>query len=106
MEQIPNQPSNSQKTVQIDLTGVEGVYSNLTLLAHSASEFIIDFARMEPGIPKAKIHSRVIMTPQNAKLLLRALESKIAAFEANFGTIQSPPRMGGDPNGDIGFKLP
>ncbi len=95
----------SQKTLQIDISNVEGTYSNLTLLAHSGSEFVLDFARIEPGIPKAKIHSRIIMTPQSAKLLLKALENKVGAFEASFGTIQTP-RSGAEPNGGIGFPYP
>ena len=105
MNDLSGEGSSTQKTLQIDLSNVEGVYSNFTLLAHSPSEFVLDFARIEPGLPKAKIHSRIIMTPQSVKLLLRALESKVAQYEQSYGTIPTP-RPSGDPNGGIGFKFP
>ncbi|MEO0091845.1 MAG: DUF3467 domain-containing protein [candidate division WOR-3 bacterium] len=66
----------------------EGIYSNFVLIAHSASEFIIDFARMLPGLPKAKVFSRIVMTPQHAKLLLNALEENIKKYEDRFGKIK------------------
>jgi hypothetical protein len=97
-------PGPGQMKVQIDLAGVEGTYSNLVLLAHSASEFILDFARLMPGVPKAKVYARIIMTPQNAKALHRVLEDKIEGYEKAFGKIRSE-----DPSatkGDIGFKTP
>ncbi|MCA9755389.1 MAG: DUF3467 domain-containing protein [Candidatus Eisenbacteria bacterium] len=105
MNDLSGDGGNAQKTLQIDLSNVEGTYSNFTLLAHSPAEFVLDFARIEPGLPKAKVFSRIIMTPQSAKLLLRALESKVAQFEQAYGTIPTP-RAGGDPNGGIGFKFP
>lgn len=62
-------------------------YSNLAIISHSAAEFVIDFTRLLPGIPKAKVNARIIMTPQHAKLLLRALNENITKFEKNNGTI-------------------
>lgn len=92
-----------QLKVQIDIEGVEGTYSNLVLLAHSASEFILDFARLLPGTPKAKVYSRIIMTPQNAKSLLKALENKIESYEKQNGKI--PTHDSSSPSGGIGFKM-
>jgi hypothetical protein len=87
--------------VEIDPKEAEGIYSNLVLLSHSASEFIFDFARVLPGTKKAKVYSRIIMTPQNAVSLLKALTGNIERFESQFGKI----RVGDTtPKGDIGFK--
>jgi len=95
-------PAGQQVQIQIDAADAEGIYSNLVLLAHSPSEFILDFARLLPGVPKAKVYSRIIMTPQNARSLLKALESKIEAYETQFGKI----RVEGNSSStrDIGFK--
>lgn len=71
-----------------DIAG--GNYSNLALITHSSSEFIIDFARLLPGVPKATICTRVIMTPEHAKRLLLALKDNIAKFESQNGTINLP----------------
>ena len=68
----------------------EGIYSNLALIAHSPSEFIIDFARMLPGRPKAKVYARIVMTPQHAKLLHNALTENIKKYEGRFGEIKTP----------------
>ncbi|MEO0004488.1 MAG: DUF3467 domain-containing protein [candidate division WOR-3 bacterium] len=66
----------------------EGIYSNFVLIAHSGSEFIIDFARILPGLPKAKVFSRIVMTPQHAVLLHEALSENIRKYEARFGKIR------------------
>lgn len=75
--------------IKIELEGKigEGSYSNLVIIAHSDSEFILDFATYLPGNPSAKVHSRIIMTPKHAKLLLRSLEQNIGRFEDQFGEI-------------------
>ena len=78
----------------------QGVYSNLAILSHSENEFFVDFASLSPGIPKAVVRSRVIMTPVNAKRLLRALQDNVAKYEEQFGVIkdrpnQMPPFMSG-----------
>ena len=78
----------------------QGVYSNLAILSHSENEFFVDFASLSPGIPKAVVRSRVIMTPVNAKRLLRALQENVAKYEEQFGVIkdrpnQMPPFMSG-----------
>jgi len=79
----------------------QGVYSNLAIISHSNSEFIVDFVSMMPGVQKGQVRSRVIMTPQNAKRLLNALADNVAKFESQNGMIEDnqqstlPPMMGG-----------
>jgi Protein of unknown function (DUF3467). len=75
-----NQVTNE---IQVELTDeiAQGVYSNLCVIAHSSSEFIIDFIRVLPGTPKAKVKSRIILTPDNAKRLLLALQDNINRYE-------------------------
>jgi hypothetical protein len=66
----------------------EGIYSNLALISHSPSEFIIDFARLLPGLPKSKVFARIIMTPQNAKALHKTLGANLERFESTHGEIK------------------
>lgn len=82
-------PKN-KKQINIELSEeiAEGIYSNLAMITHSNAEFIIDFIKLMPGIPKAKVKSRVILTPQHAKRLLRALQDNISKFEAIHGSIK------------------
>jgi len=80
--------------VEIGEKESEGVYSNFVLIAHSASEFIIDFARILPGLPKAKVFSRIVMTPQHAQLLHNALTENIKKFEGRFGEIKVQGKEG------------
>ena len=65
----------------------EGTYANFAVIAHSSSEFVFDFVRMMPGISKAKVKSRIVMTPEHAKRLLAALGENIMKDEAQFGDI-------------------
>lgn len=102
-KQTPQGPvPQGQIQVSIDPPVAEGIYANLVLLAHSSSEFILDFARMLPGIAQTKVHARIIMTPQNARALLRALEARMNAYESQFGKIPGQGEPG--PSRDIGFK--
>lgn len=71
----------------------KGEYSNLAIITHSHSEFIVDFATMLPGLPKPQIHNRIVMTPEHAKRLLNALAENIAKYESNYG----PVRLGEQP---------
>ena len=79
----------------------QGVYSNLAVISHSGSEFIVDFVRMMPGIPKAPVKSRIILSPDNAKRLLKALGDNVRKYEQTFGVIkeqkglQIPMNFGG-----------
>ncbi len=68
----------------------EGIYSNLAIISNSQSEFVVDFVRMVPNVPKAKVKSRIILTPQHAKRLLRALADNVKRYEAQFGNIDEP----------------
>lgn len=81
--------------IQIELSDeiAQGVYSNLAIISHSTSEFVIDFIRIVPGVPKAKVKSRIILTPEHAKRLLMALRDNIDKFEQQNGPIriQSDP---------------
>lgn len=79
-----------QINVELPQEVAEGNYANLALIAHSPSEFILDFARMLPGLPKAKVTARMIMTPTNAKALLRTLQTNIQRYEESFGEIRMP----------------
>lgn len=84
---VGKQPARINIELPADL---EAIYANLTLISHSPSEMILDFARMMPNTPKAKIYARIVMTPMNAKLLHRALAENIAKFEEKFGEINTP----------------
>ena len=90
MPQEDNRQTPPGPPVQIEIgeKESEGVYSNFVLIAHSPSEFIIDFARILPGLPKAKVFSRIVMTPQHATLLHNALSENIKKYEARFGQIK------------------
>jgi hypothetical protein len=69
---------------------LEMIYSNFAVITHSASEIIIDFARILPNTPRPAVHARILMTPLNAKLLLRALAENVEKYEAQFGPINIP----------------
>jgi hypothetical protein len=84
-------PRRHQMQVNIEVPpDLEAVYANLALITHSASEVIIDFARILPNMPKAKVYARIINTPMHAKLLLRALGENLEKYEAQFGEIKLP----------------
>jgi hypothetical protein len=77
--------------LQVELpANLDAVYSNLVIIQHSPSEFVLDFARVLPNMPAARVGTRVVMTPMHAKLLLRALRENIERFEAQFGPIYLP----------------
>ncbi len=80
----------NQKEIKIQLTPevAEGTYANLAVISHSAAEFVIDFIRMMPGMPQAPVKSRIILTPENAKRLMFALDENVVKFEKQHGTIQ------------------
>lgn len=72
---------------------LEAIYSNFALITHSPSEVVLDFARVLPNVPKSRVYARLIMTPLNAKLLLRALADNLAKYEAQFGEITIPSNL-------------
>jgi len=91
----PQQPQAPQQlNIELNEKEAEGIYSNLAIISHSNAEFVIDFTRVLPGIPKARVHARIIMTPIHAKLLSNALQENIGKYEKQHGEINIP----GDPS--------
>lgn len=83
------QPAEHQLNIELSEDIAEGTYANLAIITHSSAEFVLDFIRVMPGIPKAKVKSRIILTPEHAKRLLTALEDNIEKFEAVNGRIKT-----------------
>ena len=81
------QPAGNQLNVELPEDIAEGTYSNLAIIAHSNSEFVVDFVRIVPNAPKARVKSRIILTPQHAKRLLSALADNVQKFEKQYGPI-------------------
>ena len=79
--------------LELDAEVAQGHYSNLAIISHSTSEFILDFAAILPGLPKAKVKSRIILTPEHAKRLLMSLQDNIARYETNVGRIEIPQQQ-------------
>lgn len=75
--------------IELDEETAEGTYANLVMIAHSPEEFILDFIRVVPGVQKARVKERIIITPQHARRLLRALENNIERYEADYGDIKA-----------------
>lgn len=88
--------------IELDNEVAQGHYSNLAIIAHSTSEFVIDFAAVLPGVQKAKVRSRVILTPEHAKRLLLSLQDNIARYETNVGKIEIPKNTRNANFGKIG----
>ena len=91
-----DEAANQAQQLNIELTEevAEGVYSNLVMLAHSSEEFILDFIRVMPGVPKARVKSRIIVSPPHAKRLLRALADNIERYERAHGEIEESASPG------------
>jgi len=83
-----NKDSKGKINIELDEKVAGGTYSNLAIINHSVSEFVIDFVSIMPGSPKNKVKSRIIITPQHAKKLAKALNDNISRFEDNFGSIK------------------
>jgi hypothetical protein len=79
----------NQLNIELSEEIAEGIYSNLAIITHSNAEFVIDFIKVMPGVPKAKVKSRILLTPQHAKRLLHALKDNIAKYEATYGNIEA-----------------
>ena len=88
--------NQNQNQLNIELTEemADGIYSNLAIITHSTSEFVIDFVKVMPGVPKAKVKSRILLTPQHAKRLMAALAENIQKYEAVHGAIKQTESMG------------
>ncbi len=95
MANTPKEPQSAANQINIELSEeiAEGIYSNLAMIAHSNSEFVIDFIRLMPGVPKARVKSRIIITPEHAKRLLAARKDNISKYEATFGPIKQTEEM-------------
>ena len=92
--QNKNQNKKGQLNIELDEKVAEGTYSNLAIINHSVSEFVVDFVNIMPGAPKSKVKSRIILTPQHAKRLVKALNDNVRRFEAAHGEIkdyEQPP---------------
>lgn len=83
----------NQLNIELSEEMAEGTYSNLAIITHSFAEFVIDFVNVMPNSPKAKVKSRVVMTPQHAKRLMRALVDNVKRFEAQNGNIKEQEQM-------------
>jgi len=94
MSDNQNKPKQGQINIELDEAVAQGIYSNLAIINHSVSEFVVDFVRIMPGTPKSKVKSRIILTPQHAKRFLKALNENIKRFENTHGEIkdfEQPP---------------
>ena len=87
-DQAQKPQQGNQINIELSEEIAEGVYANLAMIAHSNSEFVIDFIRLMPGVPKAKVKSRIVVTPEHAKRLYMALQENIKKYENNFGEIK------------------
>lgn len=85
---MENTPNNNQLNIELSEEIAEGIYSNLAIITHSQSEFVIDFIKVMPGVPKARVKSRIVITPQHAKRLLMALKDNVQKFESQNGPIK------------------
>ena len=96
--------NDKQINIELDEATAEGIYSNLAIINHSVSEFVIDFVNIMPGKPKAKVKSRIVLTPQHAKRLMKALGENVHRFEKAHGEIkvyeQAPIPMNFGPTGE------
>jgi len=87
---MPENKNPNQINIELSEEMAEGIYCNLAIISHSNSEFIVDFIKMMPGTPKARVKSRILLSPQHAKKLMRALNENVKKFEALHGAIKEP----------------
>ena len=91
---MSKEENKNQLNIELDEKMADGTYANLAIINHSVSEFVIDFINVMPGAPKSKVKSRIIITPQHAKRLMKALAENVKRFETNHGKIkdyEQPP---------------
>lgn len=102
---MAEQPKKKGQQLNIELPAeiADGIYANLVMIAHSPEEFILDFIRVMPGLPKARVKSRIVITPSHARRLLAALEDNIGKYEAAYGPI-GEGGAGGQP--EFSFHIP
>ena len=85
-----NQQQQNQLQIELPQDVAQGQYANFAIITHSSSDFVVDFACVLPGVPKAQVKSRVVLAPEHAKRLLAALQENIVRYEHEFGTIKIP----------------
>lgn len=85
---MENQNPENQLNIELSEEIAEGIYSNLAIITHSPTEFVVDFIKVMPGVPKAKVKSRIVLTPQHAKRLMKALSENVQRFEQMNGKIK------------------
>ena len=107
MDETQNAASQ-QINIELGEKEAEGVYSNLAIISHSPAEFVIDFTRILPGVPRARVLSRIVMTPQHARMLLNAMQENINRYEAQYGEINfigNGPQCSGFQGPDLGDNV-
>ncbi|MBQ1964157.1 MAG: DUF3467 domain-containing protein [Tidjanibacter sp.] len=85
---MANDNQQQRMEIELDAETAQGKYSNLAIISHSPSEFVLDFAAVLPGVQKAKVKSRIILTPEHAKALMMSLQENVARYERNVGEIK------------------
>ncbi len=102
-----SEAKKNQVDIELNADVAQGTYSNLAVITHSSSEFVVDFIRIMPGVPKAEVKSRIILTPEHAKRLMLALQDNINKFESINGKISLEEERGGQgPVMPMGFGGP
>lgn len=86
---MEQQQNENQLNIELAEEIAEGIFSNLAIITHSNTEFVLDFIRVMPGIPKAKVKSRIILTPEHAKRLMQAMQDNIEKYEVANGRIKT-----------------
>ncbi|MCB9185717.1 MAG: DUF3467 domain-containing protein [Flavobacteriales bacterium] len=89
-------PQQGQLSIELSEEVADGHYSNLAIITHSTAEFVVDFIKVMPGVPKAKVKTRVVLTPEHAKRFMKALQDNLAKYESEHGTIKhtdGPPPL-------------
>ena len=97
---MEDKAKKNQINIELKEDVAQGTYSNLAIITHSSSEFVLDFARIVPGVQGAKLKSRVIISPHRMKALVKTLESQIVSYEGKFGQLDTDNRNA------IGFQNP
>ncbi len=95
-KKTPSGQQGQQLSIELTEEMADGVYSNLAIITHSAAEFVVDFIKVMPGVPKAKVKSRIVLTPEHAKRFMRALQDNVTKFENEHGPIkhtEEPPPL-------------
>ena len=101
---MANEKKQNQIQIEVPNDELQGRYANLAVISHSPNDFVMDMIFVAPNTPKARVQSRIIMTPENAKQLLFAMKENIDKYEANFGEIR--PRQMRNKDGIMDFPLP